>query len=172
MNHLAKRIAFFTLALILSLSTLNHPPVNAAVIYDSSLVQPTIPNTFSVAQEQSTDYLNPSNSYDDDNPTYIFVTQDSTKAGTTSITYKGISYPVTTLISTGNDLSKLSDASGSILRANMTIFFDAGTYNDPDGDNYFGFSKQNLFLKRNEVFFENFQNKIYDLGKLNLRITL
>ena len=35
-----------------------------------------------------------------------------------------------------------------------------------------GFSKQNLFLKRNEVFFENFQNKIYDLGKLNLRITL
>lgn len=35
-----------------------------------------------------------------------------------------------------------------------------------------GFSKQNLFLKRNEVFFENFQNKIYDLSKLNLRITL
>lgn len=35
-----------------------------------------------------------------------------------------------------------------------------------------GFSKQSLFLKRNEIFFENFQNKIYDLGKLNLRITL
>ncbi|MBP7172941.1 MAG: ATP-binding cassette domain-containing protein [Cloacibacterium sp.] len=35
-----------------------------------------------------------------------------------------------------------------------------------------GFSKQSLFLKRNEVFFENFQNKIYDLGKLNLKITL
>ncbi|MBU4539429.1 MAG: peptidase domain-containing ABC transporter [Weeksellaceae bacterium] len=35
-----------------------------------------------------------------------------------------------------------------------------------------GFSKQNLFLKRSEAFYENFQNKIYELGKLNLKITL
>lgn len=35
-----------------------------------------------------------------------------------------------------------------------------------------GFSKQNLFLKRNEFFYENFQNKIFELGKLNLKITL
>ncbi|QCX53501.1 peptidase domain-containing ABC transporter [Elizabethkingia sp. JS20170427COW] len=35
-----------------------------------------------------------------------------------------------------------------------------------------GFSKQNLFLKRNEIFYKNFQNKIFELGKLNLKITL
>lgn len=35
-----------------------------------------------------------------------------------------------------------------------------------------GFSKQDLFLKRNEAFFKNFQNKIFDLGKLNLKISL
>lgn len=35
-----------------------------------------------------------------------------------------------------------------------------------------GFSKQDLFLKRNEAFFGNFQNKIFDLGKLNLKISL
>ncbi|CAA7393988.1 hypothetical protein CHRY9393_03601 [Chryseobacterium fistulae] len=35
-----------------------------------------------------------------------------------------------------------------------------------------GFSKQNLFLKKNQVIFGNFQNKIYDLGKLNLKISL
>jgi len=55
-------------------------------------------------------------------------------------------YPVTTIISNGNDLSTLSDASGRILRANMTIFFDAGTYNDPDSTNYYGFSQTNLSL--------------------------
>lgn len=35
-----------------------------------------------------------------------------------------------------------------------------------------GFSKQDMFLKRNQFFFQNFQDKIYDLGRLNLRITL
>lgn len=35
-----------------------------------------------------------------------------------------------------------------------------------------GFSKQNLFLNKNKVTFENYQNKIYDLGKLNLKISL
>lgn len=35
-----------------------------------------------------------------------------------------------------------------------------------------GFSKQLLFAKRNELFFQNFQNKIFNLGKLNLTISL
>lgn len=35
-----------------------------------------------------------------------------------------------------------------------------------------GFSKQDLFLKRNSVFFQNFQERIYSLGQLNLKITL
>lgn len=35
-----------------------------------------------------------------------------------------------------------------------------------------GFSKQNLFLKKNEIIFGNFQTKIFELGKLNLKITL
>lgn len=35
-----------------------------------------------------------------------------------------------------------------------------------------GFSKQDLFLKKNELIFGNFQNKIFELGKLNLKITL
>lgn len=35
-----------------------------------------------------------------------------------------------------------------------------------------GFSKQTLFLNKNKVTFENYQNKIYDLGKLNLKISL
>ncbi|MCL1680605.1 peptidase domain-containing ABC transporter [Elizabethkingia miricola] len=34
------------------------------------------------------------------------------------------------------------------------------------------FSKQNLFVKRNQNIFGFFQSKIYDLGKLNLRISL
>lgn len=35
-----------------------------------------------------------------------------------------------------------------------------------------GFSKQNLFLKKNETIFEFFQTKIFELGKLNLKIGL
>lgn len=35
-----------------------------------------------------------------------------------------------------------------------------------------GFSKQNLFLKKNKLIFGNFQTKIFELGKLNLKITL
>lgn len=35
-----------------------------------------------------------------------------------------------------------------------------------------GFSKQNLFLKRNETIFGFFQTKIFELGKLNLKIGL
>ncbi len=35
-----------------------------------------------------------------------------------------------------------------------------------------GFSKQNLFLKKNGIIFGNFQNKIFELGKLNLIISL
>lgn len=35
-----------------------------------------------------------------------------------------------------------------------------------------GFSKQDLFLKRNLTIFGNFQTKIFELGKLNLRIAL
>lgn len=34
-----------------------------------------------------------------------------------------------------------------------------------------GFSKQNLFLKKNEIIYGNFQSKIFDLGKLNLKIS-
>ncbi|MDO5615483.1 MAG: peptidase domain-containing ABC transporter [Cruoricaptor ignavus] len=34
-----------------------------------------------------------------------------------------------------------------------------------------GFSKQSIFLKRNKIFFTHFQNQIFDLGKLNLKIT-
>lgn len=33
-----------------------------------------------------------------------------------------------------------------------------------------GFSKQNLFLKKNEIIYGSFQSKIFDLGKLNLKI--
>jgi ATP-binding cassette subfamily B protein len=35
-----------------------------------------------------------------------------------------------------------------------------------------GFSKQDLFIKRNETVFSFFQTKIFELGKLNLTITL
>lgn len=35
-----------------------------------------------------------------------------------------------------------------------------------------GFSKQNLFLKKNEIIYGSFQSKIFDLGKLNLKISL
>lgn len=34
------------------------------------------------------------------------------------------------------------------------------------------FSKQGLFLKKNQLVFGNFQNKIFELGKLNLKIAL
>lgn len=35
-----------------------------------------------------------------------------------------------------------------------------------------GFGKQDLFLKRNLLIFGNFQSKIFDLGKVNIKITL
>ncbi|MCG7281154.1 peptidase domain-containing ABC transporter [Chryseobacterium taklimakanense] len=35
-----------------------------------------------------------------------------------------------------------------------------------------GFSKQNLFLKKNEIIYGFFQSKIFDLGKLNMKINL
>lgn len=34
-----------------------------------------------------------------------------------------------------------------------------------------GFSKQDLFLKKNEIIYGNFQSKLFDLGKLNLKIS-
>jgi LPXTG-site transpeptidase (sortase) family protein len=140
------KIFFWGLILALAFSSLQPLTAQAAVILNTSLVQPVISNTFSVAQEQSGDYLEPTNSYNDGSPTYIFVTRDTAKAGTTSVTYDGTSYAVTTLVSNGNDLSSLSDGSGRILRANVTIFFDAGVYNDPDSTNYYGFSKTNLSM--------------------------
>lgn len=135
-----------SMVITLGLAGFHPQSVHAAVILDESITRPNITNTFSVAQEQPGDYLEPTNSYNDGNPTYIFVTLDKAKEGTTSITYHGSTYPVTTLVSNGNDLSTLKDGSGEILRANMTIFFDSGTYNDPDSHNYFGFSKTNLSL--------------------------
>ncbi len=35
-----------------------------------------------------------------------------------------------------------------------------------------GFGKQDLFLKKETSVFENFQNRIFDLGKINIKITL
>ncbi|CAD7809289.1 Lactococcin-G-processing and transport ATP-binding protein LagD [Chryseobacterium aquaeductus] len=35
-----------------------------------------------------------------------------------------------------------------------------------------GFGKQDLFLEKNLLIFGNFQNKIFDLGKINIKITL
>ncbi|MHC1740974.1 MAG: sortase [Anaerolineaceae bacterium] len=130
------------------------PPslAHAEVISDASLVQPTIPNTFSVTAEQTGDYLNPVNSFSDGNPTYIFITQNSSKAGTTSLSFEGVNYSVTTLISNGNDLTSnngithLADSVGNILRSNVTIFFDDGTYNNADSSDYYGFSEDNLSL--------------------------
>jgi LPXTG-site transpeptidase (sortase) family protein len=133
----------FTLAWLLGNS--QSLPVQAAAIVDTSLTQPTISGSLITVQaEQPTDYLAPTNTYDDDSPTgvsptYIFVTQKSSKIGTTSITFEGKTFPVTTVVSNGNDLK-------SILRANTTFFFDDGTYNDSDSTNYFGFSLENLSL--------------------------
>ena len=149
MNHLAKRILFLTVALILSLSTLSHPPVNAAVIYDSSLVQPTISNTFSVAQEQSTDYLTPHN-FTDYTIYYYLITQDAAKSTLTSISYDGTSYPLTH-VWVGSDLHAMTLSGSPILTMNgplqnSTVFFDDGTYNDSDSINYYGLSQTNLSL--------------------------
>jgi LPXTG-site transpeptidase (sortase) family protein len=140
------KLIIWGLIVALALSSVHPIAVQAAVILDSSLVQPVIANTFSVAQEQSGDYLEPTNSYNDGSPTYFFVTRDATKAGTANISYNGETFSVTTLVSNGDDLSSLADSNGKILRANVTIFFDAGTYNDSDSTNYYGFSKTNLSL--------------------------
>jgi hypothetical protein len=69
MIHNEKRIIISGLLLTLVLANLRLSSVQAAVILDTMIVQPTISNTFTVAQEQTGDYLDPVNSYNDGNPT-------------------------------------------------------------------------------------------------------
>jgi LPXTG-site transpeptidase (sortase) family protein len=145
MHVFIKRGLFIAVIFSVFFTAIHPLPVQAAAIAANGS-QPATSTAFTVAREQPGDYADPVNTFSDGSPTYIFVSQVASKAGTTSVTYQGTVYPVTTIISNGNDLSTLSDASGRILRANMTIFFDAGTYNDPDSTNYYGFSQTNLSL--------------------------
>ena len=54
-----------SMVITLGLAGFHPQSVHAAVILDESITRPNITNTFSVAQEQPGDYLEPNNSYND-----------------------------------------------------------------------------------------------------------
>ncbi len=112
------------------------------------LVPPTVTGSFSVSKEASGSYVEPTNSFDDGNPTYYLITQDPAKASLKDITYNGTSYPLTSVCLT-SDISKANDAilGTSIFKENSTVFFDSGKYNDSDtGNMYYRFSRTNLSM--------------------------
>ncbi len=93
-------------------------------------------------------YREAKNSYDDGVVAYHFVTQDPAKAGTSTVTYRGVTYDVTTHVLPTMDAGAYSATKtglGSLTySANTTWFFDSGIYrNDTE---YYQFSQPNLSL--------------------------
>ena len=151
MNQYVKRAFFSGMILTLVLASIRPSSVQAAVIYDTSLVQPAIAGTqITVKNEQTGDYLDPVNTYTDGTSSYYLITQDKSKSSFTSITYDGSTFPLTS-VWVGNDLHAMILSGKSIFSnegplANSTVFFDDGTYNDSDSTDYTGLSQTNLSL--------------------------
>jgi LPXTG-motif cell wall-anchored protein/uncharacterized repeat protein (TIGR02543 family) len=116
------------------------------------LAPPTVTGSFSVSKETTGSYVEPTNTFSDGSPTYYLITQDSSKAAWTSVTYDGVSYPLAG-VHVGSDLNFA--AAGTYFAANTTVFFDVdGTsaggvdipYNDGDPTAYTRFDAANLSL--------------------------
>jgi len=136
------------IALAFLIGLLPQKLVAASAIINNGGTPPAISGSqITVKLENSSSYVEPTNTFTDGTLNYYLVTQDPAKAGWTSLDYQGTTYPLTQVF-VGDNLTSMKIGGVSLLThngplVNATVFFDDGIYTDHDTTNYVGISQTN-----------------------------
>jgi LPXTG-site transpeptidase (sortase) family protein len=141
--------AFPTLiVLAFLLGMLPQKNVAASAIINNGGTPPAISSSqITTKLENSSSYLEPTNTFTDGTLNYYLVTQDPAKASWASLDYNGTTYPLTKVF-VGDNLTTMKIGSQALFThngplVNATLFFDDGIYTDHESQNYVGISQTN-----------------------------
>lgn len=140
-----KSLLFMVFVLMALLSA---TPVFAATTLQSGLAPLSMDPKVFTPQDVDGPYVEATNSFHDGNPTYYLVTQDPNRAGITSVTFQGQTYPIAqVLVGTNLTNMKVGGETNGFVHpfspGNRTFFFDDGTYHLSEHASYTHFSGEN-----------------------------